>query len=73
MTSKRSKKKRFTGSTQTASGHSHHRDRGHNHNKILDFKTDNRHWGSGHYCMQGILVYKVTVTNSWLGNCRLMN
>jgi len=27
----------------------------HHHNEILDFKTDNSHWGSGHYCMQGEL------------------
>jgi len=28
-------------------------DSGPHHNEILNFKTDNSHWGSGHYCMQG--------------------
>jgi len=25
----------------------------HQHDKISDFKTDNSHWASGYYCMQG--------------------
>jgi len=28
----------------------------HYKDRILDFKTDNSYWGSGHYCMQGDLI-----------------
>ena len=29
---------------------------GHHEDRISDFETDNRYWGSGHYCMQGDLI-----------------
>jgi len=38
-------------------------DSGHHRDEILHFRTDNSHRGSGWS----------TVTNSWLGNCRLLD
>jgi len=29
---------------------------GHHKDRISDFETDNSHWGSGHYCMQGDFI-----------------
>jgi len=50
-------------------------DRRHHHEEISDFKTENSHWGSGHYCMlvRVVLVYEVIVTNSQMGNCGLLD
>jgi len=41
--------------------------------RISDFETDNSYWGSVHYSLRIVLLYEARVTNSLLGNHRLVN